>query len=90
MDQNLLNYNKYRNEMAQTVDGAVTNSETDSNVQETITEVIKGDVNAFISDTGNAGNKEICDLLTQEIQIFGEEVDSHLKISEEDEAFAAS
>ena len=69
----------------------MTNSETDSNVQETIMEVIKGDVNAVISDDGNAGNKEVPDLLMQEIQIFGKEVDSNLEISEEeDKAFAAT
>ena len=69
---------------AQNFDGAVTNSEIDSNVQETITEVIEEDVNAFMSDDGNAGDKEV------EIQIFDQEEDSHSEISEEDEAVAAT
>lgn len=91
MDQNLLNYKKYSNERAQNVDDAVTNSETDSNVQETITDVIEGDVNAVMSDDANACKKEVPDLFTQEIQIFGEEVDSDSEISEEeDECFAAT
>lgn len=67
MDQNLLNYKKYSNERAQNVDDAVTNSETDSNVQETITDVIEGDVNAVMSDDANACKKEVPDLFTQEI-----------------------
>ena len=69
----------------------MTNSETNSNVQEKIMEVIEGDVNAVMSDDGNAANKEVPDLLMQEIQIFGKEVDSNLEISEEeDKAFAAT
>ena len=84
MDQNLFNYNtEYSNERAQNVDGAVTNSEINSNVKEMITEVIE-DVNVFMSDDGNAGDKEV------EIQIFGEEEDSPSEISEQDEAFAAT
>ena len=46
-----------------------------------ITELIEGDVVAGMSDDGNAGNKEVPDLLRQEIQIFSEE---------DNEAFAAT
>lgn len=53
-----------------------------------IIDVIEGDVNVVMFDDVNVCKKEVFDLFMLEIQIFGEEVDSDLEISEEeDECF---
>ena len=90
-EEKLLTSDKCTSERAQNVGDTVTRNKTEQNIQEKITETFDGDEIVVVSDDECTGNKELPDLLTQDIQSFGEEVDSHSETSEDhDETFVAA
>ena len=71
---------KCTSERAQNVGDTVTSNETEHNIQEKITETSDGDETVVMSDDECTGNKELPDLLMQDVQSFGEEVDCNSKL----------